>query len=138
MAKGIRVNLGEPHEPDGIWYQMGDDVAFLDLVPDVVIPTPIGNGLERYDFSITPLDGVELPSVRHGPLFSLLLEFHTPGEKRLGFQQVDTINPTYYSDEMGTQYFWDLVDERRTLSTTSTEEARPALLKRCKLLQTSQ
>jgi hypothetical protein len=99
---------GAEGDADGIWAAMnggaGPSSGFF-LAPDQFIQsTEIDNGLERWDFNITPLGGNDL-TASAGALFNVQFTFSTPGLKHFGFEQQDRVKRTYYAD-FASEYFW--------------------------------
>jgi hypothetical protein len=96
---------GNPGDVDGFWTAMNPSGGFL-LPPDqFIIATNIGGGRERWDFNLTPIGGSDVDS-SSGALFNCQFTFATAGTKTFGFQDVNTVNRTYYSDHDNIIYFW--------------------------------
>jgi hypothetical protein len=106
-------NVGTPggaaDEVDGFWTNMGSP-TFL-LAPDsfYAVTDDVQDGdpaLECLDFNVTPLGGSDVDT-GSGALFNFKAFFRNAGTYTLGFQQVFTVNRTYYQDtNQAPDYFW--------------------------------
>jgi len=100
---------GDADAVDGFWTAMNPS-GFL-LAPDsfysVTDDTQDGDpAIEAIDFNVTPLGGSDV-TTGSGALFNFQVKFATAGTYALGFQQVFTVNRTYYQDvNQAPDYFW--------------------------------
>jgi hypothetical protein len=104
-------NLGAPGgnagSVDGFWTAMAPSGGFL-LPPDNFIQSVDAQpaaGSQRFDFNVTPLGGSNQITAS-GALFNAQFRFSTAGTKTFGFQQLQSVKRTYYSDDTPTEYFW--------------------------------
>jgi hypothetical protein len=96
---------GGAGDVDGFWTTMNPGGGFL-LPPDnFIVATDIGGGRERWDFNLTPIGGSDV-AAGEGALFSYQFTFSAAGTKTFGFQDINVVNRTYYSDSVPTEYFW--------------------------------
>jgi hypothetical protein len=89
---------------DGIWAAIDVPPGAFLFPDDFPVSADIGQGLERWDFSLDPAGGHEVAGAS-GVLFNVQFTFSAPGTKHFGFQQFDLVKRTYYSDD-ATEYFW--------------------------------
>lgn len=98
---------GELKEADGIWTAVEPD-SFL-LADDWMIEAGLEydqqTGTSIFDFNVTPLGG-HATSDAGGELFNFEVEFAQPGLVTLGFQELETVKRTYYSDDTSWEYYW--------------------------------
>lgn len=67
--------------------------------------TPLGDGATwTYDFNVTPISGHDMTNAK-GALFNVELTFPA-GVNVLGFQQMQGVSRTFYSDGAANEYFW--------------------------------
>ena len=119
---------GEKTDADGVWssitvnggFAMGPDTL---LIPGQDPEGTLPPGTNRWGLSVSPLQiGVDptkmdAPSVK-GALINFQVTYSTPGKKYVGFQQVNGVNRTYYSNATDlTDRFWSVLmaDETGTL-----------------------
>jgi len=97
---------GQILSPDGIWPSLDPTGGFLLIEDGNDFPegTDLQNGLNRWDFSISPLGAHALTGAQ-GALLNAKFKFTTPGVKTFGFQQLQGVKRTYYSDETQ-EYYW--------------------------------
>lgn len=89
---------------DGYW--AGLSQAGVWAPGDPVPPMPdnhIPEGRTRWSFTII---GGSNDTTRQGMLFNFAVTFSEPGVKRIGFQEFDEVNRTYYCDNDLLEYFW--------------------------------
>ncbi len=103
---------------DGFWAAMNPG-GFMLQPDDLMVPTPIGGGRERWDFNITPLGGSN-QTTDSGALFNVQFIFSTPGVKTFSFQEADAASTkrTYYSDGEGNEYFWGAIGNEQAPTVT--------------------
>ena len=97
-------DVGSANPIDGVWGDMGA-TSFL-LAPDNFITgTDLGNGSSRTDFNVTPLGGSDITA--NGILFSFEYTFASAGTYHLGFEAVNIVSRTYYTDASQSEdFFW--------------------------------
>ncbi|MCB1219432.1 MAG: hypothetical protein H7A35_10550 [Planctomycetales bacterium] len=97
-------DVGSANPIDGVWGDMGA-TSFL-LAPDNFITgTDLGNGMSRTDFNVTPLGGSDITA--NGILFSFEYTFASAGTYHLGFEAVNIVSRTYYTDASQSEdFFW--------------------------------
>ncbi|MCB1216138.1 hypothetical protein KDL44_02015 [bacterium] len=97
-------DVGSANPIDGVWADMGA-TSFL-LAPDNFITgTDLGNGSSRTDFNVTPLGGSDITA--NGILFSFEYTFTSEGTYHLGFEAVNIVSRTYYTDASQSEdFFW--------------------------------
>jgi hypothetical protein len=112
----IGVSGGAADSVDGFWDIMNPS-GFMLQADNLMVPTPIEGGRERWDFNITPLGGSDIIDA-NGALFNVQFTFSTPGMKHFGFEQLDGlgVKRTYYSDGAGNEYFWSSISNEQVSS----------------------
>jgi PKD repeat protein len=88
---------------DGVWPQVNPG-SFL-LPPDSFLQfTDIGGGRSRIDLNVVPLGGSDASSAT-GALCNL--EFHIAATTEIGFERINVVKRTYYSDGPGIENYWN-------------------------------
>ncbi len=106
---------GDPNIADGIWIPItGEYNLFIgqgQWEPNFPSPDPdnsLGDRI-RFDFNLSPLGGNDVPSVK-GSMFSTGFSFPQPGLKRIGFQEFNGVNRTYYASLADSEdRFWSVL-----------------------------
>ena len=110
---------GAAGDVDGYWTAMAPGGGFL-LPPDnfiVATPDQPAAGSERWDFNLTAIGGSD-QTTASGALFNYQFSFGSAGVKTFGFQAVQGVNRTYYSDSSSTEYFWGTITNAGISSVT--------------------
>jgi len=113
-------NVGAPGgakgATDGYWTPMAPTMF---LVPDdgLIAVSDIGGGRERWDFNLTPVGGSD-QTTASGALFSYQFSFGSAGTKTFGFEAVNVVNRTYYSDSTSTEFLWGDISNTGVSSVT--------------------
>lgn len=101
----VGVPAGAAGDTDGFWTNMNPGGGFL-LPPDNFIQaTDIGGGRHRIDFNLTPIGGSDVTGAG-GALFNFGMDFAAAGTYTLGFQEIEGVDRTYYTDGASNVYYW--------------------------------
>ncbi|MCB1219433.1 MAG: hypothetical protein H7A35_10545 [Planctomycetales bacterium] len=112
-------DVGSANPIDGVWGDMGA-TSFL-LAPDNFITgKDLGNGSSRTDFNVTPLGGSDITA--NGILFSFEYTFASAGTYHLGFEAVNIVSRTYYTDASQSEdFFWSDISNDHQYNTIVVE-----------------
>jgi hypothetical protein len=103
----VGIPGGAADDPDGVWnavqpsgfFDSWDGIGFQQLID-------FGPLLTGTDFRVVPFGGQDVPAA-DGAIFNFAATFATPGTWKLGFQQFNVVDRTYYQDgSQGADYFW--------------------------------